>query len=374
MTTRPYVRPTRALLHLGALKSNMASLRSLLPKDTRILGIVKANAYGHGTVLMAKTLQRLGAVGVGVADVSEALVLRDASYRGTIVCLGAISPDGLDEAVHRNLIVTLYSHDQLRIFEEAARRHRKLLRVHVKVDTGMHRLGLEPEEWVSTAQRLGAVRTLKVEGIFTHFSESDNPDAAFTRRQLYLYRRALGVFEGSLGRRLIRHTANIGAVLALPESHFDWVRPGIALYGYPPRVSAAEKLRFRPVLHWKAPILQIKRLVRGETVGYNRAFRATRDTTMATVASGYGDGFRRSFARAGVGFRGRRCKILGLVGMDLLMVDVSRFFDARPGQEVTLMDDGSDGAADAYELARADRTVPYEVLTGIHARVSRIVC
>jgi alanine racemase len=137
---------------------------------------------------------------------------------------------------------------------------------------------------------------------------------------------------------------------------------------------APKGLKFTPVLHWKAPILQVKNVARGESVGYDRAFRAKRAVRVATVASGYGDGFRRSFSKAGVGFRGRRCGILGLICMDLLMVDVSRFPDARPGEEVTLLDDGTDGAADAYELARVDRTIPYEVLCGIHARVSRTPC
>ncbi len=374
MTTRPYVRQTRAILHLDALKSNMALIRSRLGRNTAVLGIVKANAYGHGSVQTVKALQKLGAAGVGVADVSEALVLRDASYRGTVICLGAISEYGMDEAVQHDLIVTLHLREQLKLFEEVARRHRKPLRIHVKVDTGMHRLGLEPEEWAATADRLSGTRALKVEGIFTHFSESDNPDASFTRGQLKLYRKAVHVFEQSLGRRLIRHTANSGAVLGLPESHFDWVRPGIALYGYPPRTVTPTRLHFRPVLHWKSPILQTRLVTRGATVGYDRAFRARRDTRIAVVASGYGDGFRRNFARAGVGFRGRRCSILGLICMDLLMVDVTRFPDARPGEEVTLMDDGTDGAADAYELARADRTIVYEVLTGINARVSRVLC
>jgi alanine racemase len=237
----------------------------------------------------------------------------------------------------------------------------------------MNRLGLSEPDWDPVVRELSNAKGFRVEGLFTHFAESENPDRSFLGEQLARFRKAIAFFESALGRRLIRHAANSGATLGAPETHFDWVRPGIAVYGYPPAPTPDGVQGFRPVLHWRAPILQVKELRAEDSVGYGRAFRSPGRMRIATVGAGYGDGYRRSYGAAGVGFRGRRAPVVGLVCMDLLMVDVTPFPDVRIGEEVTLLGVPEEGAPDAAELARVAGVIPYEVLTGISARVTRTV-
>jgi alanine racemase len=367
--TGEYVRPTRAILDLRALENNYRAIQSLLPKRTKILSIVKANAYGHGISTVAKACSRFGAVGTGVADLSEALELRRSGFSDDILCMGATFPEGLNAAGRRNLIVTLHSADQLPSFLTAAKKNK--LRIHLKLETGMHRLGLDENSWGSVARKIGRVKNIQVEGILTHLAESANAAPAFTQKQIETYRKGAAFFERTLKRKLIRHASNSGAIFYHSDAAFDWVRPGIAMYGYPPDQNGKRPSGFLPVLSWKAPILQVKRIAPGDSVGYNRAFKATKPMTIATVACGYGDGFLRRSAPVGVGFRKKRIPVLGIICMDLFMIDVTRFSKVAPGEEVTLLGPRSSGAPDAYELAEAEQTIPYEILTSISSRVTR---
>ncbi len=367
MTRHPYVRPTTALVDAEAFRSNWRTMKQRLPKHTGILAIVKANAYGHGSVEMTKLCHEMGAVGVGVADVSEAIVLRESGYEGEILCLGAIPENASSEALRYNLIVTLHDLENLATFEHFSNGFDRPIRVHLKVDTGMHRLGIPKAEWEYAANKLPSMDYLAVEGIFTHLAESDSSDTEFTRMQIEEFEVAAPLFEKKLGKKLIRHISNSGGALGHDSTHLDWVRPGIALYGYPPKKDSD----FKPVLQWKSPILQIKTIQSGDSVGYGRAFRAQKEMTIATVAAGYGDGFRIGYAPVGVGFRGHRVPIVGTICMDLMMIDVSQESNVQVGEEVFLLGPPSTGGPDARELATAEHTIPYEVLTSISARVSR---
>lgn len=367
MTRHPYVRPTTVVVDAQAFRRNWQTLKERLPVSTGILAIVKANAYGHGSVEVTRLCRTLGAVGVGVADVSEAVVLRESGFEGEILCLGAMPENALSEALVHNLLVTLHDLENLAAFEHFSRGHDKPIRVHVKLDTGMHRLGIPKESWQDTALRLASIDFLQVEGLFTHLAESESPDSEFTQTQIDAFKRAMPIFESALGKRLIRHISNSGGSLAHPQTHLDWVRPGIALYGYPPTGDSD----FIPVLSWKTPILQVKQLKAGDSVSYNRLFKAEKPMTVATVAVGYGDGYRRGYGPVGVGFRGERTPVIGTICMDLMTIDVSKFDQVQPGEEVFLLGPPASGGPDAKELASAERTIPYEVLTGISARVSR---
>ncbi len=371
MKRSPYVRPTKAVIDLQGFRRNWKSLLARLGRGTSILAVVKANAYGHGSVAIAKEAARLGAAGVGVADVAEAIPLRDAGYEGDILCLGASSEQAFLESIQSNLILTIHSKEGLARFTAFTKKHRRKIRVHVKVDTGMHRLGLDPGDWEKIAGMLQSSQGVQVEGIFTHLLEADDPDPALTQLQLKRFQLAVGLFEKALNRKLIRHAANSGGILGYSNAQFDWVRPGIALYGYPPAHLVRKGEDFAPFLEWRAPILQVKSIASGDFVSYNRSFRARKRMTIATLAAGYGDGFRRGYAKVGIGFRGKRCEIVGNVCMDLMMMNVSAFERVRPGEEAILLGTPLTGAPDARELAEAERTIPYEVLTGISTRVSR---
>jgi alanine racemase len=375
MTVRgdSYIRPTRAIVDLDRLRANWRAITACLEAHTRILAVVKANAYGHGSLAIANACARLGGAGVGVADMGEALDLRAGGYRGDLLCFGALTPDAVRAARWHGVAATVHAREGVELLEQAAGEAGDApLRVHVEVETGMHRLGLEAGEWASCAARLAKLPAVRVEGVFTHLAESEARESAFTRAQLALFADAVAAIEGACGRRLVRHVANSGGVLGHPAARLDWVRPGIALYGYAPGPAFAH-LGLSPVLEWRAPIIQMKEVRRGDSVGYNRAFVADRDLRVATVAVGYGDGYRRGYAGVGVGVRGQRCRVLGLVCMDLMMVDVTAVPDARVHDEVVLLGDPASGGPDAQELAASVASIPYEVMTGIKARVTREV-
>lgn len=368
-----YIRPTRAIVDLERLRANWRALSAYLEEGTRILAVVKANAYGHGSLVVARECARLGGAGAGVADMGEALDLRAGGYRGELLCFGALTPDAVRAARRFDIAATVHSREGVELLERSGGDAGDApLRVHVEVESGMHRLGLEASEWTSSAARLSKLPAVRVEGVFTHLAESEASERAFTRAQLACFVEAVNAIESACGRRLIRHVANSGGVLGYPEARLDWVRPGIALYGYPP-APALGHVGLAPVLEWRAPIIQLKDVRRGDSVGYNRAFVADRDLRVATVAVGYGDGYRRGYAGVGVGLRGKRCRVLGLVCMDLMMVDVTAVPEASVHDEVVLLGDATSGGPDAQELAAAVASIPYEVMTGIKARVTREV-
>jgi alanine racemase len=346
-------------------------IQEKIPPRTRILPVVKANGYGHGTLVIARECARLGAVGMGVADIGEALAVRYGGYAGEILCFGEFSSEAIARSGGIDVTFVIHSREEIEEILPGIQQLPHPVRAHIEIETGMHRLGIEPEDWSKVAARLRSSREIHVEGIFSHFSESEAAEKSFSQQQIQEFEKAVTLFETTLERKLVRHMSNSDGVLNLPESHFDWVRPGLMLYGY--ASGSIPNRDLRPVMEWRAPILQIKRVRKGDRVGYGRAFFAQEPMTVGTIAVGYGDGYRRGFATAGVGYHGKRRKILGSVCMDLMMIDLSGVPDSRQGDEVVLMGDGTQGEPTAVELAAAEGTVAYQVLTGISARVGREV-
>ena len=371
MTERTsYLRPTKATIYEERLKNNLSHLTRRLKPHQQILGIVKANAYGHGLVETSRALLRLGSKVLGVADLSEALTLRKAGIKGNILCLGPLPDEGLPEAQASEVIVTLFSQERLDAFLKHVRNTDQSIRVHIKLDTGMNRLGFESSIWESIAKRLKEEPRIQVEGIFSHLAESENHDPTFTNQQYQLFVKGVSIFEQMLGKKLIRHLANSSGILSHDFLECNWVRAGIAAYGYPWEEEGKATQKFLPILEWTAPIIQTKMIGRGDTVGYNRTFKADRKMKIGTVAVGYGDGFLRSYSKVKVGFRNQRTSVLGIICMDLLMVDLTPFPDATVGESVTLLGNGSTGPT-AWEYAEGIQTIPYEILTSIHPRVTR---
>lgn len=352
-------RPARVVIDLAALRHNFSRTRQLAG-DSRILAVVKADAYGHGLVRVARALT--DAEGFGVACLEEALQLREAGIRQTILLLeGHYSAEELPRIAAQHLDVVLHHSAQLSMLEQV--RLGEPLRVWVKVDSGMHRLGFAPSELAAVLERLRALDNISnAITLMTHLATANEPGNAKTRQQLADFSTVSGDFPGE------RSIANSAALINFPESRKDWVRPGLMLYGVSPvddTVAADHGLK--PVMTLQSRLISVRKLGEGETVGYGASWRCPADTVIGIVAAGYGDGFPRH-ARSGtpVLVNGRRAAIVGKASMDMLTVDLSAQADARVGDPVELW--GSQLPIE--EVAMYAATIPYELLCGVHKRLA----
>jgi alanine racemase len=358
-------RPTWIELDLGALGRNVAGVVKELA-GVPLMAVVKANAYGHGSVPVARTALESGASRLATATVEEALELRQAGIDAPIVVLGYTPPEQVPVAVAARLAITVFDPRFLEVLERAGEQQGRLAIAHVKVDTGMSRLGLAPEALVSFMQHAAVFSHIDLEGCFTHFRKGE--DRAVTLEQLGRFESALAAAESAGHRFRIRHAANSAAWHTVPESRFDLVRSGIELLG----LRTPDGRQREPILRLRATVAQVRTIEPGTAVGYGDRFRAQRRMRVATVTVGYGDGFRRSPRNwGGVLIRGRERPLVGEVSMDLSTVDVSESPRVFAGDVATLI--GPDGRAHLSAEEVADRlgTVNYEVTTALRARMPR---
>ncbi len=332
------------------------------------MAVVKANGYGHGAVPAARAALEGGATWLGVSSVAEGVELRKAGLQVPILNLGYTPPAALSAAVAARLALTIYDEAGLRLLETAGTE----IAVHVKVDTGMHRLGARPELAIELARRVHAHSTLRLEGFWTHFADADG-DLAFTRTQLdlFLSTRAALIAQGASG--FLSHAANSAALLRLPESRVDLVRAGLILYGVRPVRTWTDLPALRTALAWRTVVTNVLDLPVGESVGYGRRFTArSTPVRIATIAVGYADGLhRRSSGRGTAIVRGTRVPIAGTISMDQAALDVTTAPQVRVGDTVTLIGDEGDASQTADDLAEVADTIAYEVLCAISARVQR---
>ena len=365
---------TWAEISLPDLEHNYRALRGMLPRGCRFLGVVKANAYGHGAVPVARKLEQLGAEYLAVACLNEAVELRQAGIAAPILILGPTPAPFAGELLQYDLTQTVQDMDEARALSEAAGKADKPLKVHIKVDTGMSRLGfLCDEDHVDLAAEeilaLGALPYLQTEGLFTHFANADG-DEAYTMRQLT---RFLNIGEKLAAGGLeikIRHCAASAAVLHYPCTHLDMVRPGIALYGhYPdPSCEGLDGPGLLPVMTLKTRIAAVRELPAGTCISYGCTYTLERDSRLAVLPIGYADGLERLLSNRGeVLVHGQRAPILGRVCMDMCLVDVTDL-PAAVGDEVTVF--GSELPIE--EKAAAVGTIQYELLCGVSGRVPRV--
>jgi alanine racemase len=362
-----------AEIDLGALAHNVGEARRLAP-GAHVCAVVKANAYGHGAAEVARAALEAGAGWLAVARPGEGAALRAAGItEAPILVLGCTPPEETGAIFGHRLTPSVHHLEGARSLSEAAAARKKRLAVHVKVDTGMGRLGFP---WDGGAQILQAARLpgLVIEGIYTHLASADAADKAFARNQLERFARCCRELEREGLFIPFKHAANSAAVIDLPESHFDLVRPGIMLYGaLPSEEVSKDRLRLRPVMSFKACVVQVKKVPAGFPVGYGSTYVTPRPTVIATVAAGYADGYSRLLSNRGeVLIRGRRARVVGRVSMDSITVDAGEFPDLQPGEEVLLF--GRQGGAElpVEEVARKTGTISYEVFTGITSRVPRL--
>jgi alanine racemase len=363
-----------AEIDLSALANNIRVVRSaLLAPRTRILAVIKANAYGHGALPVAARALAAGCWGLGVGDSGEALELREHGITAPVVILGAILEEEIPRVVEEDVDVTVHSGDLLPLLEAEARRQHRVLRVHLKVDTGMGRLGCPPDAALDLARAILDCPHLELEGLATHLSSVAGADPSYTTLQLARFRQTLDALGADGIRPRIVHAANSAGIFTFPNAHFDLVRPGISLYGMDPGLFARLKLPLQPVMSLKARVAFVKPVPAGATIGYDQSWTAPRDTRIATVTLGYSDGYPHRLTNRGQALvRGRRCPVVGKVMMDYLLVDVGALSEAAVGDEVTLI--GRDGLEEVRieELAREAGTLPYEIACGIGRRVKRV--
>lgn len=355
-----------------AVKNNIRLIKDRIGPSVALMGVVKANAYGHGAVGIAKILQQTGADRFGVSSFYEAKELRQAGISLPIVILGYTPAENHYDAVENDITITIKSPDVAKAMVTAARRLDKIAKVWIKVDTGMHRLGLEPDQVTYFIKKIIDLPNLEVEGIFTHFADADS-NKEFTELQFNRFKEVLEDLKTHGIDVPIKSAAASAATLKYPEMHLDMVRVGLANLGLrQSKTSAWENLK--PVLSFKTEVVQVHELDVGESVGYGRAFIAERPARIATLAVGYGDGFRRApFNWGEVLIRGKRALLAGRVSMDQAAVDITDINeDIRAGEEVVLIGKSGNDEITAEEVAEKLQTSVYEVVTALTTRVTRI--
>ena len=361
------VRPTHVEVDLGQLAQNLAAIRRHVG-GARVMTILKANAYGHGLVPVARHMVECGADYLGVAFLEEGILLRREGITTPILVLGGIAGEQIPLFLKHDLTITAPSVEKLRLIDEAAAAQGVKARVHLKIDTGMERIGIH---YYSAGQLLEAslqCRHVEVEGIYSHFANADAADLSHARLQLERFLEVLTFYEKRSLPMPLRHIANSAGLLQMPESHLDLVRPGILLYGVYPSLECARTIAVKPALTWKRRVAYFKVVQPGHPVSYGSSWQSDHPVRVVTVPVGYGDGYFRALSnKAQVIIRGRRHPTVGRVCMDALMVNLEQG-TAYNGDEVILLG----GDITAAEMAAWAGTIPYEVLTNINTRVPRI--
>ncbi|MBU0514001.1 MAG: alanine racemase [Proteobacteria bacterium] len=363
------VRSTRAVIDLGAIAHNVGQVRRAIGPDRGLMAVVKADGYGHGAPQVARTALDSGATCLGVALPEEGAALRRAGIEAPIVVLGLIRPEEAAKTLAAGLEQAVDSLDLAEALSRVAGRTGGRARVHLKVDTGMGRIGVPPREAVPLLRTLRATPSLEVAGIFSHLSSADEADKSYTRRQVDAFDGLLRQIERAGLEVPTRHLANSAAVLDLPETYYDLVRPGIMIYGLYPSAEVGRTIRLRPAMTFQTRVSAVKRVGPGMSLSYGRTFVADREATMATLPVGYADGYSRRLSNRGeVLIHGRRAPVVGRVCMDMILADVTDLPSVRPGDDVVLF--GPNLGVD--EIADKVGTINYEVVCGVSRRVPRI--
>jgi alanine racemase len=371
ITTNGGVRATWAEVNLSRLRSNFQAIRARVA-PAKVMLILKANAYGHGLTEVALALAP-EADYIGVAVLEEGILLREMGVTKPILVLGGIWSNQIPQYIQHDLTLTASSIERLEQIDQAAQSLGKIAKVHLKIDTGMERIGIHYYS-AHTLQEaaLGCCRSVEVEGIYSHFASSDSIDLTFARLQLERFNEVLRFYEKHSLPMPMRHMANSGAILQLPESYFEMVRPGILMYGVYPSSDVAHTVAVQPALAWKSRVVYFKVVRAGHPVSYGSTWQSDHDVRVVTVPVGYGDGYFRGMSnRAQVLIRGKKYPQVGRVCMDQIMVNLE-WGTAYNGDEVTLIGEADGECVTVEDLAEWANTIPYEILTNINTRVPRL--
>lgn len=365
-------RATRAVVDLGAIAHNVRLLRGMLRPEARLLAVVKANAYGHGAVPAARACMEAGAAWLGVAAVDEGLALRRAGIDAPLLVLGPAAPEEYGVALGHGLTLAAGSLAMAADMAAAARASGVTARVHVKVDTGLTRFGVPADRAVEEIAAIADLPDLALDGVYTHFATSEEPDKSQTRVQLTLFQQILSALAARGVSVGLRHAANSAAILDLPETHLDMGRAGIALYGYHPAGLGADPRGLRPALTLQSRLMRVEAAPAGVGVSYNHTFHTARPSALGLVPLGYADGLPRLLTNRGhMLVHGRRCPIAGRVCMDQTVIDVTDVPGAAVGDPVVVIGRQGDEWIGADEVGAHAGTNSYETLCRIGPRVPR---
>jgi alanine racemase len=365
------IRPTTAYVDLGALRDNVSAVRKRVG-SARIMGIVKANAYGHGLLRVAKELLDFGVDELGVAFLEEGIALRRSGIDAPILVLGGIIGNQVRYFLDFDLMITASSPYKLQQIEEIAASSGRRARIHLKIDTGMERIGIHWDNAASLFEAAIRSKHCEIAGVFSHLATSESRDRSYARLQLERFEEAVDFFRARSVKMPVRHIANSGAILQHEGALFDMVRPGLMLYGLYPSPEVERTVRLRPVLSLKTRVVYFKVVRKGSPVSYNGRWSPDQDTRVVTLPVGYGDGYARGLSnKASVLIAGQRHPIVGMITMDALMVDIGKS-SAFNGDEVVLIGTQGEESIRCEELAQILETIPYEILTSINTRVPRV--
>ncbi len=363
--------PSRVEIDLAALGNNVRCIKRLAGDDVGIMAVVKANAYGHGAPQIARAALVNGADMLAVANLAELAQLREAGIHAPVLTLSLVPPRQIQLALDLDARVTVFDRDLAAQYLSALGDDREKLRIHLKIDTGMHRLGLTPDEALALARSLRAAPAVQLEGVYTHFAAADE-DAAYTAVQLATFRRALDAMRADGFSPRFIHAANSPALLDCQASYFNLVRPGVLLYGLRPMPDSPNMGAFQPVMRWKTQVAQVKNLPPGSRVGYGHAYTTCRETTLAVLPVGYADGLRRTPQTwRYVLLHGERAPLVGRVSMEKIIVDISHIPDVEIGDEVVLLGGQGEQKISADDIAVWLGSNNYEVVCTIAPRVPR---
>ena len=364
------IRAAWAEIDLGALNHNYQEIKKQLKPGVKLCAVVKADAYGHGAVPVARAAVEAGAAYLAVATLSEGIELREAGFTTPILLLGLVLPEEAADVVAYDITQVVCDEALPQALSEAAVLQQKTAKVHLKVDTGMGRIGVRPEEIGALAAKIAALPGLEIEGVFSHFAMADSRDKAYTKMQLTKFRQAIQAVKDQGIALPICHIAESAAILEIPEAHFDMVRAGVIQYGLWPSDEVSHPIELRPLMKLQAQVVWLKTLHPGESIGYGRKFIAEKECRIATLPIGYADGYIRAYAEKGcVEIHGRRASIAGRVCMDQVMIDVTDIPEVSIGDTATLF--GSETLT-IDEAAGWLGTINYEIPCLIAPRVPRI--
>ena len=367
------LRPTWAEINLKNFRTNLETVCRLVPRNTEVLAVVKANGYGIGAIAASRTALTVPRVaGLAVATADEAVELRDNGIEGLILVLGPVTPEAAEAMAYRDVSIAVTSRQTLEGALRAARTTGRTVKVHLKIETGMGRVGIDPGlELDEVATTLARATEVQVEGVFTHFAASDT-DKEYTALQMSVFEEAVSQLQAIGINPRYRHAANSAAVLDFPRAHLDLVRPGIVLYGSYPDPSLSRIAPVLPVLSLLSRVSHVKRVPAGQSVGYGRTYVTNTATTIVTVPIGYADGYPRLLSGKGsVLIHGKRFPLAGRVCMDQIMVDVGDE-EVQVGDLVTLIGTQGSETITVDEVAAHSGTIAHEILTGIGPRVPRV--
>lgn len=380
--------PLWAEIDLDAITHNLKAVRQLVESSSRIMSVVKADAYGHGALKIAHRISETGVDAFGVARLSEGIALRKSGLQQPILVFGYTPPGAAREIIENDLIQTVFSTSYAVSLNDHARAANGRIKTHLKIDTGMGRLGLVPAQLngdynnsetgkdsvLKSVTSISQLASLEIEGAYTHLASSDTIDKTSARKQLVLFQEVVSLLKANGIQIPVMHAANSGAIINLPESHLDVVRPGIMLYGlYPSAEVNSQKIELQPAMQLKARVAQVKNVSRGFTVSYAHTYTTPGATRLATVPVGYADGYNRQLSSSGVMLvRGQRAPVVGRVCMDQTIIDVGHIQGVRGGDEVVIIGKQGDAVLSADEMALQLGTINYEVVASLMARVPRV--